>query len=178
MAEQHLDDPDIDAVFQQMRGKAVPQCVWTDAPGNLGGVGRLDDDAIELPGTDGLEGVLARKQPAITTQYPLAMAIMPPLAQQGEKVERGKGGRYRNAMLSPDLLTLLRQWWQVGHRQGVLHRDGWLFPGQHALKPISTRQLYRVVVEAAQAAEIARRVICRYFRDISVWDYSFSRSAS
>ena len=74
------------------------------------------------------------------------------------RVERGKGGRYRNAMLSPDLLTLLRQWWHDGHRQGVLHRDGWLFPGQHALKPISTRQLYRVVVEAAQAAEIARRV--------------------
>tara|TARA_R100000365_G_scaffold2913_1_gene9056 strand:+ start:162 stop:440 length:279 start_codon:yes stop_codon:yes gene_type:complete len=40
------------------------------------------------------------------------------------RVERGKGGRYRNAMLSPDLLTLLRQWWQDGHRQGVLHRDG------------------------------------------------------
>ena len=74
------------------------------------------------------------------------------------RVERGKGGRYRNAMLSPDLLTLLRQWWQNGHRQGVLHRDGWLFPGQHALKPISTRQLYRVVVEAARAAEITRRV--------------------
>ena len=74
------------------------------------------------------------------------------------RVERGKGGRYRNAMLSPDLLTLLRQWWHDGHRQGVLHRDGWLFPGQHALKPISTRQLYRVVVEAAQAAEITRRV--------------------
>jgi site-specific recombinase XerD len=74
------------------------------------------------------------------------------------RVERGKGGQYRNAMLSPDLLTLLRQWWQDGHRQGVLQRDGWLFPGQHALKPISTRQLYRVVVEAAQAAEIARRV--------------------
>jgi integrase/recombinase XerD len=74
------------------------------------------------------------------------------------RVERGKGGQYRNAMLSPDLLALLRQWWQVGHRQGVLHRDGWLFPGQHALKPISTRQLYRVVVEAAQAAEITRRV--------------------
>lgn len=30
------------------------------------------------------------------------------------RVERGKGGRYRNAMLSPDLLTLLRQWWQDG----------------------------------------------------------------
>lgn len=74
------------------------------------------------------------------------------------RVERGKGGQYRNAMLSADLLTLLRQWWKVGRQQGVMHRDGWLFPGQHALKPISTRQLHRVVVEAAQAAGIAKRV--------------------
>ena len=55
-------------------------------------------------------------------------------------------------MLSTDLLALLRQWWKLGRQQGIMHRDGWLFPGQHALKPISTRQLYRVVVEAAQAA--------------------------
>jgi chromate transport protein ChrA/site-specific recombinase XerC len=56
------------------------------------------------------------------------------------RVERGKGGRYRNAMLSQDLLLLLRQWWRVGCQQGVMHRDGWLFPGQHAMKPISTRR--------------------------------------
>lgn len=74
------------------------------------------------------------------------------------RVERGKGGRYRNAMLSEDLLTLLREWWKVGRQQGVMHRNGWLFPGQHAMKPISTRQLYRVVVEAARAADIAKRV--------------------
>ncbi|WP_192384796.1 tyrosine-type recombinase/integrase, partial [Mesorhizobium silamurunense] len=74
------------------------------------------------------------------------------------RVERGKGGRYRNAMLSQDLLLLLRQWWKVGRQQGGMHRDGWLFPGQHAMKPISPRQLYRVVVEAAQAADIAKRV--------------------
>jgi integrase/recombinase XerD len=74
------------------------------------------------------------------------------------RVERGKGGQYRNAMLSGDLLTLLRQWWKVGRQQGVMHRDGWLFPGQHAMKPISTRQLHRIVVEAAHAADIAKRV--------------------
>ena len=74
------------------------------------------------------------------------------------RVERSKGGQYRNAMLSGDLLTLLRQWWKAGRQQGVMHRDGWLFPGQHAMKPISTRQLHRIVVEAAHAADIARRV--------------------
>jgi len=74
------------------------------------------------------------------------------------RVERGKGGQYRNAMLSADMLALLRQWWKVGRRQGVMHPKGWLFPGQHAGKPISTRQLYRIVVEAARAADIAKRV--------------------
>jgi site-specific recombinase XerD len=40
----------------------------------------------------------------------------------------------------------------------VLHVDGWLFPGQHYLKPISTRQLHRIVVEASLAAGIGKRV--------------------
>jgi integrase/recombinase XerD len=39
-----------------------------------------------------------------------------------------------------------------------MHREGWLFPGQHAIKPISPRHLHRIVVEAAQAADIAKRV--------------------
>jgi site-specific recombinase XerD len=62
------------------------------------------------------------------------------------RIERGKGGQYRNAMLSTDMLALLRQWWKVGRQQGVMHPKGWLFPGQHAGKPISTRQLHRIVV--------------------------------
>ena len=74
------------------------------------------------------------------------------------RVERGKGGRYRNAMLPADLLTLLREWWKVGRQQGVMHAQGWLFPGQNATKPISTRHLHRVVVEAALAAGITKRV--------------------
>jgi integrase/recombinase XerD len=74
------------------------------------------------------------------------------------RVERGKGGRYRHAMLSPDLLTLLRAWWQEGRQQGVMLPGGWLFPGQDLSKPITTRQLGRVVKEAAQTAGITKRV--------------------
>ncbi|NML91288.1 tyrosine-type recombinase/integrase [Sphingobium sp. TB-6] len=74
------------------------------------------------------------------------------------RVERGKGGRYRNAILPADLLTLLREWWKVGRAQGVMHADGWLFPGLHYLKPLSTRQLQRIVVDAAHAAGITKRV--------------------
>jgi integrase/recombinase XerD len=74
------------------------------------------------------------------------------------RVERGKGGRYRNAMLSPDLLVLLRAWWKEGRRQGVMLPGGWLFPGQNPVRPITTRQLSRIVEEAARAAEITKRV--------------------
>lgn len=74
------------------------------------------------------------------------------------RVERGKGGRDRNAMLSADLLALLREWWLEGHRQGILHRESWLFPGQSWDRPISTRQIHRVVAEAARAADIPKRV--------------------
>jgi site-specific recombinase XerD len=55
-------------------------------------------------------------------------------------------------MLSPRLLELLRDWWWVGRP------TTWLFPGQDPLLPVTTRQLYRVVGEAAAAAEIKTRV--------------------
>jgi integrase len=45
------------------------------------------------------------------------------------RVEQGKGGRDRNAMLSPQLLELLRLWWREGKRRGVMFPHGWLFPG-------------------------------------------------
>ena len=59
---------------------------------------------------------------------------------------------------SPSRAGGLREWWKVGHEQGVMHRDGWLLPELHAMKPINTRQLHRIVVDAAQAAEITKRV--------------------
>ena len=74
------------------------------------------------------------------------------------RVEQGKGRKDRNAMLSPQLLRLLRFWWREGKRRGVMLPGGWLFPGQNALEPISTRQLNRAVHEAAEAASIKKRV--------------------
>lgn len=34
------------------------------------------------------------------------------------RIERGKGGRYRNAMLPEGLLLLPREWWRAGQQQG------------------------------------------------------------
>jgi site-specific recombinase XerD len=74
------------------------------------------------------------------------------------RVEQGKGRKDRNAMLSPQLLELLRLWWREGRRRGVMLPHGWLFPGRSSLEPISTRQLNRAVHEAAEAAGIKKRV--------------------
>jgi integrase/recombinase XerD len=70
------------------------------------------------------------------------------------RIEEGKGRKDRNAMLSPQLLELLRLWWREGKRRSVLLPHGWLFPGRSYTDPISTRQLHRAVCEAAEAAGI------------------------
>ena len=74
------------------------------------------------------------------------------------RIEEGKGRKDRNAMLSPQLLELLRLWWREGKRRSVMLPHGWLFPGRSYTDPVSTRQLHRVVQEAAEAAGIRKRV--------------------
>jgi site-specific recombinase XerD len=74
------------------------------------------------------------------------------------RVERGKGRKDRHAMLSPQLLELLRAWWREGRRRSLLLPGGWLFPGRNPVEPLSTRQLCRAVRAAAQAAGIKKRV--------------------
>jgi integrase/recombinase XerD len=74
------------------------------------------------------------------------------------RVEQGKGRKDRNAMLSPQLLALLRLWWKEGKRRGVMLPHGWLFPGRSSADPVSSRQINRAVHEAAEAAGIRKRV--------------------
>ncbi len=74
------------------------------------------------------------------------------------RVEQGKGRKDRNAMLSPQLLGLLRLWWREGKRRSVMLPHGWLFPGRNCLEPMSTRQLNRAVHDAAETAGIRKRV--------------------
>ena len=74
------------------------------------------------------------------------------------RVEQGKGRKDRHAMLSPQLLEVLRAWWRAGRRLGVLLPRGWLFPGRSPVEPLSARQLNRAVHAAAEAAGIKKRV--------------------
>ena len=68
------------------------------------------------------------------------------------RVEQGKGRKDRYAMLSPQLLELLRDWYRIARPQA------WLFPGRDALLPLTTRQLNRACHAAAHMAEIKKRV--------------------
>jgi site-specific recombinase XerD len=68
------------------------------------------------------------------------------------RVEQGKGRKDRYVMLSPHLLELLRAWWKAARPQG------WLFPGQNPVNPLTARQLVRACHAAAQMAEIGKRV--------------------
>ena len=68
------------------------------------------------------------------------------------RVEQGKGQRDRYVMLSPQLLELLREWWQAARPQV------WLFPGQNPINPMTPRQLNRAVTAAKTLAGITKRV--------------------
>ncbi len=68
------------------------------------------------------------------------------------RIEQGKGRKDRFAMLSPQLLELLRDWYRIA-RPAI-----WLFPGRDPILPLTTRQFARVVHAAASMAEIKKRV--------------------
>ena len=68
------------------------------------------------------------------------------------RIEQGKGRKDRHAMLSPRLLELLRDWYRVARPQG------WLFPGQNPVSPLTTRQLNRACHAAVRMAGIKKRV--------------------
>ena len=63
-------------------------------------------------------------------------------------VEEGKNGKDRNAMLSPGLLGLLRDFWLEARP------EGWLFPGKPKIMPLSPRQLNRAFSSAKHMAGI------------------------
>jgi integrase/recombinase XerD len=65
-------------------------------------------------------------------------------------VDHGKGGKDRKVMLSPGLLNLLRDYWREARP------EGWLFPGNPKINPISSRQLNRAFTSAKHMAGIKK----------------------
>ena len=61
------------------------------------------------------------------------------------RVEQGKGRKDRHAMLSPQLLALLRDWWRIGTRRAGCSQAA-------TVNPMTTRQLNRACHTAAEMA--------------------------
>ncbi|MEE8302614.1 MAG: site-specific integrase [Candidatus Tectomicrobia bacterium] len=80
------------------------------------------------------------------------------------RIEQAKGARDRNAKLSPKLLTLLRAWWHEGRRLGKMLPNGWLFPGMNPVNPMTERQVNRMVKQAAEDAQIKKRISAHTLR--------------
>jgi integrase/recombinase XerD len=68
------------------------------------------------------------------------------------QVRQGKGRKDRFVMLSPNLLTLLREYWKTYHPRH------WLFPGQSRRRPINNATAYRICQQAAAAAKLSKSI--------------------
>jgi integrase/recombinase XerD len=88
-------------------------------------------------------------------------------AQNIIRIEQAKGRKDRHVMLSPETLSLLRQWWvarPTRYDEGVAAQERWLFPGRKPGRPMTTRQLNRLFHETAQAAGIKKAVTLHSLR--------------
>lgn len=74
------------------------------------------------------------------------------------RIEHGKGGKERYAMLSAQLLAVLRVYWRLARP-----RD-WLFPGRNEIRPIDVQVLYSACRSARAAAGIDKRVTVHTLR--------------
>jgi hypothetical protein len=91
VAQEDLDHPDVDVLFQQVGGEAVAQRVRRHPlvdPGRLGGG---VDGAAELACGQRVDWVASGKQPTLRQHHAAAAALPPPGAQQREQLGREHG---------------------------------------------------------------------------------------
>ena len=74
------------------------------------------------------------------------------------RVEQGKGAKDRYAMLSPQLLTILRGYWRLARPRH------WLFPGRGEDRPVDPQVLHAACRSACTAAGLAKRVTVHTLR--------------
>jgi site-specific recombinase XerD len=74
------------------------------------------------------------------------------------RIEQGKGGKDRYAMLSMQLLTILRGYWRLARPRT------WLFPGRDESKPVDPQVLHAACRSACKAAGLGKRVTVHTLR--------------
>jgi site-specific recombinase XerD len=69
-------------------------------------------------------------------------------------VREGKGRKDREAMLGPQVLKMLREYWRIVHPRGP-----WLFPSKaNPAQPVSMNTIRRALRQAGKAAQLKKRV--------------------
>jgi integrase/recombinase XerD len=74
------------------------------------------------------------------------------------RVRQGKGRKDRYVMLSPQLLTVLRQYWKAARPKP------WLFPGPDPEQPIHARSVHRACRQACREAGLSKHVSVHVLR--------------
>ena len=74
------------------------------------------------------------------------------------RVEQGKGGKDRYVMLSPQLLRILRTYWQL------VRPKRWLFPGRDEERPLVPNVLHAACRSACAAAGLSKPVTVHTLR--------------
>ena len=83
------------------------------------------------------------------------------------RIVQSKGRKDRNVMLPQQLLGLLRDWWRERPRRqdaGVAPEERWMFPGRSSGRPLTTRQVNRILHQTARAAGIRKPVTLHTLR--------------
>lgn len=82
-------------------------------------------------------------------------------------VRQGKGQKDRDVMLSPVLLDALRQYCRHSRPKG------WLFPGNSADKPITTKAVFLMIRKSAARAKLTKTVSPHVLRHASAYYTTF-----
>ncbi|MCI0598407.1 MAG: site-specific integrase [Beijerinckiaceae bacterium] len=115
-----------------------------------------------------LEAVSSLKsRVALTTAYAAGLRVSEVVGIRVEnidsrrmviRIEHGKGGKERYAMLSEQLLAILRSYWRLARPKS------WLFPGRGEDKPIEPNVLHAACRAAVAAAGLDKRVSVHVLR--------------
>ena len=93
------------------------------------------------------------------------------------RVRQGKGSKDRYVMLSPRLLTLLREYWKAHRRRKVYRPSPWLFPGNVPNHPLTDKPVYEACEEACCSAKLDKHVTVHTLSNASAYYTTFRRIA-
>jgi integrase/recombinase XerD len=144
------------------RAEMPDRIAYAREPGKLPVVLSAEEVVRFLEAVPGL-----RSRAALTTAYAAGLRVSEVVALKTRdiesqrmviRIERGKGGGERYAMLSTQLLRILRTYWRLARPQH------WLFPGHDPVHPINQTVLHAACRSARQAAGLAKHVTVHTLR--------------